>query len=481
MGKKWSEFLAGAGLFIFNGVDLIAGISLSIYSLYIGIHHYAPVWFYVPLFTIGSILIVASLMSGCGVAFQNCSVCMTVSSNVLGWISLAELGLAIVILTQGRTIDKFLHEHKNELKLSGDQLAQFERHKFYPAYALLVLCLMEVLRQRYSITLHHARLRRQYQYEMLTTVTVSTPDAVTTRMWVRFLAPYYICNAVALLLYVPIRYHQSSEALTASDNYFNLPLEYEIFLLALGSWALNYRKKATADGVISIFFLCGKLAVLASLYYMDITLFGWYAVDTLLLYTGIVSMLLIPFLLRCYKVLFAAVGQPKYEGPSKIIELNPALVEKVVKKSSGSKNKGPPNSWMIFYYADWSDSCMEIEPMLAEMSLRYSSRSLQFGRIDVNKWSDLAVENRISVSTLSWQLPTLILFQNGEEVMRLPPIDDNGKVTKMILDRSYQLESSKALIDDILCIPTLQAGLVAVFKLEELKEGKSVVSKPKTS
>ncbi|CAI5707400.1 unnamed protein product [Peronospora effusa] len=272
------------------------------------------------------------------------------------------------------------------------------------------------------------------------TVTVSTPDAVTTRMWVRFLAPYYICNAVALLLYVPIRYHQSSEALTASDNYFNLPLEYEIFLLALGSWALNYRKKATADGVISIFFLCGKLAVLASLYYMDITLFGWYAVVCL--------------------VLFAAVGQPKYEGPSKIIELNPALVEKVVKKSSGSKNKGPPNSWMIFYYADWSDSCMEIEPMLAEMSLRYSSRSLQFGRIDVNKWSDLAVENRISVSTLSWQLPTLILFQNGEEVMRLPPIDDNGKVTKMILDR---------------------AGLVAVFKLEELKEGKSVVSKPKTS
>ena len=66
---------------------------------------------------------------------------------------------------------------------------------------------------------------------------------------------------------------------------------------------------------------------------------------------------------------------------------------------------------------------------------RYSSSSLQFGRIDVNKWPDLAVENRISVSTLSWQLPTLILFQNGEEVMRLPPIDDNGNVTKMLLDR----------------------------------------------
>ncbi|CAI5744382.1 unnamed protein product [Peronospora destructor] len=110
--------------------------------------------------------------------------------------------------------------------------------------------------------------------------------------------------------------------------------------------------------------------------------------------------------------------------------------------------------------SNWSDSCMELEPMLADMSLRYSSSSLQFGRIDVNKWSDVAVENRISVSTVSWQLPTLILFQDGEEVMRLPPIDDNGKVTKMILDR---------------------ARLIAVFKLKELKEGKSVVFKPKLS
>jgi hypothetical protein len=55
--------------------------------------------------------------------------------------------------------------------------------------------------------------------------------------------------------------------------------------------------------------------------------------------------------------------------------------------------------------------------------------------VDVNAWSDLAVENRISVSTSSWQLPTLILFQDGTEAMRLPPIDDNGKVTKTVLDR----------------------------------------------
>lgn len=47
------------------------------------------------------------------------------------------------------------------------------------------------------------------------------------------------------------------------------------------------------------------------------------------------------------------------------------MVEKLVKKAAGSKKKGPPNSWLVFYYTDWSDSCVELEPMLADLSLRY--------------------------------------------------------------------------------------------------------------
>ncbi|OWZ21867.1 hypothetical protein PHMEG_0003521 [Phytophthora megakarya] len=167
MGETCSEVLAGTGLFLFNGVDLVAGVALCVYSLYLGTNHFAPVWFYVPLLVIGSVLIVASLSSSFGLAFRSFSGCMAWSSSVLMWVSLAELGLAVVIFTQGAAIDQFLRDHSSELKLSGEQLTQFERHKFYPAYALLGLCLMEALRQRYSTTLHHARLRRQYQYEML--------------------------------------------------------------------------------------------------------------------------------------------------------------------------------------------------------------------------------------------------------------------------------------------------------------------------
>ncbi|KAL7685448.1 putative Thioredoxin domain-containing protein [Plasmopara halstedii] len=256
----------------------------------------------------------------------------------------------------------------------------------------------------------------------------------STRMWMRFLAPYYICNGVMLLMYVPIRYHHTSEALLQRENFLNLTLEQEIFLLALGSWLLNYRKKATVDGVIALFYMYGKIAILASLYYLDITLFGWYLVVCL--------------------VLFGAVGLPRYDGASNIVELNPATMEKLITKAVDSP------SWLVFYYTDWSDSCVEHEPMLADLSLRYSSTSLQFGRVDVNKWPDLAVENQINVSTSSWQLPTLILFQSGKEMMRLPPIDENGKITKSVLD---------------------QASLIAAFKLQALKERKCVEWSPRTS
>lgn len=60
---------------------------------------------------------------------------------------------------------------------------------------------------------------------------------------------------------------------------------------------------------------------------------------------------------------------------------------------------------------------------------------MQFGKVDANKFSELATEYNIAISTTSWQLPTLILFQDGEEVVRLPQFKADGTVVKTILDK----------------------------------------------
>ncbi len=38
---------------------------------------------------------------------------------------------------------------------------------------------------------------------------------------------------------------------------------------------MNYRKKATVDGLVAMFFRYAKTGVLASLYYLDLRVFGW--------------------------------------------------------------------------------------------------------------------------------------------------------------------------------------------------------------
>ncbi|RLN56757.1 hypothetical protein BBP00_00007831 [Phytophthora kernoviae] len=61
--KALNEGCSGSALFVFNGVDLICGVVLTVYSLYIGLNHYAPEWLYGPILAVGGLLILSALMS----------------------------------------------------------------------------------------------------------------------------------------------------------------------------------------------------------------------------------------------------------------------------------------------------------------------------------------------------------------------------------------------------------------------------------
>lgn len=61
---------------------------------------------------------------------------------------------------------------------------------------------------------------------------------------------------------------------------------------------------------------------------------------------------------------------------------------------------------------------------------RYDTKYLKFGKIDISRYPDAAQKYNISDSSLSRQLPTVIMFQNGVEVLRRPTYDSKGKVFK---------------------------------------------------
>ncbi|RLN88673.1 hypothetical protein BBJ28_00009101 [Nothophytophthora sp. Chile5] len=85
---------------------------------FLGLNHYAPEWLYGPILAVGGLLILSALMSWCGASNRSCSMCLSCSSYLLILLALAELALAIVILTQGAAIDRFLRQHQQELKLT---------------------------------------------------------------------------------------------------------------------------------------------------------------------------------------------------------------------------------------------------------------------------------------------------------------------------------------------------------------------------
>jgi len=58
-----------------------------------------------------------------------------------------------------------------------------------------------------------------------------------------------------------------------------------------------------------------------------------------------------------------------------------------------------------------------------------SSSLLRFGKIDVGRYAEVAKEYHINTSSLSRQLPTIIMFQEGKELGRVPAIV-SGKVQK---------------------------------------------------
>ena len=116
--------------------------------------------------------------------------------------------------------------------------------------------------------------------------------------------------------------------------------------------------------------------------------------------------------------------QPVYEGPNSITFLTPASFHDKVVKRHGNVD------WLVVFFAAWSPPCVHLEPVVAELSLKYGTGSLQFGKVDVGRWPHVAKEHRVVVSPTSNQLPTLILFRKGQEVGRIPHVFRDGSVAK---------------------------------------------------
>jgi hypothetical protein len=98
--------------------------------------------------------------------------------------------------------------------------------------------------------------------------------------------------------------------------------------------------------------------------------------------------------------------QPWYRGPTKIFELNDAAfrdrvllkkpvtvpvdeikgpriteIDEVEEKKEDKKPEVNAKYWIVMLYANWSVTCLNFEPVLAKLSIKYDLPHLKFGRL----------------------------------------------------------------------------------------------------
>lgn len=114
--------------------------------------------------------------------------------------------------------------------------------------------------------------------------------------------------------------------------------------------------------------------------------------------------------------------QPTYSGPDKVIYFRTAF------GLDDELQKDKNIVWMVAFYCVWQPSCVNFAPIFSELSAEYELENLRFGKVDIGRFPETAKQYYISDSSMSRQLPTVILFKNGKEVLRRPCADPKGKL-----------------------------------------------------
>ncbi|XP_074087581.1 thioredoxin-related transmembrane protein 2 isoform X2 [Macrotis lagotis] len=176
--------------------------------------------------------------------------------------------------------------------------------------------------------------------------------------------------------------------------------EVEILMFLSAIVMMKNRRSITVEQHIGNIFMFSKVANAILFFRLDIRM-------------GLLYITLcIVFLMTC--------KPPLYMGPEYIKYFNDKTIDEELERDKRV-------TWIVEFFANWSNECQSFAPIYADLSLKYNCTGLNFGKVDVGRYPDVSTRYKVSTSPLTKQLPTLILFQGGKEVMRRPQIDKKSR------------------------------------------------------
>lgn len=91
--------------------------------------------------------------------------------------------------------------------------------------------------------------------------------------------------------------------------------------------------------------------------------------------------------------------------------------------------------WLVTFYTVWNPACVNFAPIFSELSNEYHLETLRFGKVDVGRFPATGKKYYVSDSSMSRQLPTVICFRDGKEILRRPCADNKGKLQKFFFSK----------------------------------------------
>ncbi|CAA0838517.1 Thioredoxin superfamily protein [Striga hermonthica] len=253
----------------------------------------------------------------------------------------------------------------------------------------------EALEIRYQVRLYDGSAPRRRQR--------SADSEMSSSNWMNRMVsePYYLLHFLVFFSYIPVR---CSAACLLS------PLRSAHLLhrvVKTESW-----EACIAD---TLFFAKFFLAAIALV--MDYHLALWYAV-------------------AFASILFFVLFKITYLGTTS--HLTPLQLETLLTEGNTSK------FWMVEFRSLSTSSCIRSSSVLPKLSITFSNKNLSFAAIDVGLFPNVAEKFGITLGNLH-QLPTYMLFCDGDMVLRLPDIDYEAKifdspVSKRLLCRHFELD-----------------------------------------
>lgn len=251
----------------------------------------------------------------------------------------------------------------------------------------------------------------------------------------RFLTAYHVVNLGAFVAYAWWSAFLAAASL-APDALGSLRTwEKQVGASALAVLGTKFVRRENLDSWLADAFAYGKSAVLVLAYFADETRasVAWTAV--------------------AFAIFYVYLPHPRHRGATRAIEMTPARFDAEVTKKEWTREDARVR-WVVLFRADWSQRSLHLEPTFADLSLDAEKAAddetrddVRFAVVDVGRFPSVAdrLGIRLDLVGAQSQVPSVVLFERGEERARLPRAYLEGTRVKGSRLRRVDLEAGLGL------------------------------------